>query len=221
VSREGATVTAVLDDGSSASASEILVALGREPRTGGLELQAAGAATDDRGYLGVDDAMRVSGSEWLYAVGDVNGRALLTHMGKYQAWAAAENILGRPAKARAEGLGSPNVTFTDPQVAAAGKTLQQALEAGADAVAIDVPTDATAGASFYGRGTGGTSRIVVDRERGVIVGATFVGFEVADLLQAATFAIVGETPISDLRHAVAPFPTRSEIWLGLLEQYGV
>jgi len=171
------------------------------------------------GFLETDDRMTVGGRDWLYAVGDVNGRALFTHMGKYQAWVAAENALGRPVEARAEGLGSPRVTFTDPQVAAVGKTLDQAREAGIDARAVDVPTDGTAGASFQGKDTGGTSRIVVDEPRQVIVGATFTGFETADFLHAATIAIVGEVPLQKLRHAVAAYPTRSEIWLKLLEAY--
>ena len=83
-----------------------------------------------------------------------------------------------------------------------------------------MPTDGTAGASFYGKETGGTARIVVDEAGGTIVGATFTGFETADFLQAATVAIVGEVPLERLRHAVAAYPTRSEIWLKLLEAYG-
>ena len=142
-------------------------------------------------------------------------------MGKYQAWVAAENALGRETKAIAEDIGSPRVTFTDPQVAAAGKTLEQAQEAGIDARAVDVPTDGTAGASFYGKETGGTSRIVVDQARQTIVGATFTGFETADFLQAAAVAIVGEVPLPKLRHAVAAYPSRSEIWLKLLEAAGL
>jgi pyruvate/2-oxoglutarate dehydrogenase complex dihydrolipoamide dehydrogenase (E3) component len=212
-------VVARLSDGGTAEATEILIAVGRVPNTGDLELASAGAAANDHGYLNVDDQMRVAGSDWLYAIGDVNGRALFTHMGKYHAWIAAENLLGRPIQAGAEGLGAPRVTFTDPQVSAAGKTLAQAQEAGIDARAVDVPTDGTPGASFQGKGTGGTSRIVVDLEKETIVGATFTGFETADFLQAATVAIVAEVPISKLRHAVAPYPSRSEIWLKLLEKY--
>ena len=215
----GAGVVAELSDGSSVEAAEILVAVGRVPHTADLDLEAAGIEPNEHRYLDTDARMRVGGRDWLYAIGDVNGRALFTHMGKYQAWVAAENLLGRPVEAVAEALGSPRVTFTDPQVAAAGKTLGQAREAGIDARVIDVPTDGTAGASFQGKDTGGTSRIVVDQARGTIVGATFTGFETADFLQAATFAIVTELPISKLRHAVAPYPSRSEIWLKLLERY--
>jgi pyruvate/2-oxoglutarate dehydrogenase complex dihydrolipoamide dehydrogenase (E3) component len=216
----GGRAFAELSDGDRVEASEILLAAGRTPRTGGLELDSAGVELDEHGFLETDDRLRVGGREWLYAIGDVNGRALFTHMGKYQAWVAAENLLGRGAVAVAEGIGSPRVTFTDPQVAAAGRTLEQAREAGLDAVAVDVPTDGSPGASFQGKDTGGTSRIVVDRGRGTIVGATFTGFETADLLQAATVAIVGEVPLSRLRHAIAPYPARSEIWLKLLEKYG-
>jgi pyruvate/2-oxoglutarate dehydrogenase complex dihydrolipoamide dehydrogenase (E3) component len=174
---------------------------------------------DDHGFLETDDRMRVGDRDWLYAVGDVNGRALFTHTGKYQAWVAAENALGRAVEAIAEGIGSPRVTFTDPQVAAVGRTLAQAEADGVDAEAVDVPTDGSAGASFYGKDTGGTSRLVIDRRAEKIVGATFTGFETAEFLQAATIAIVGEVPLPRLRHAVVAYPTRSEVWLKLLEKW--
>jgi dihydrolipoamide dehydrogenase len=219
VRSSGSGILARLSDGESVEAEQILVAVGRVPHTAELGLDAAGVETDEHGFLETDDRLRVGDRDWLYAIGDVNGRALFTHMGKYQAWVAAENILGRRTEAVAEGIGSPRVTFTDPQVAAVGMTLDQARGAGIDARAIDVPTDGSAGASFQGKDTGGTSRIVVDETREAIVGATFTGFETADFLQAATVAIVGEVPLSRLRHAIAPYPTRSEVWLKLLEKY--
>ncbi len=206
-----------LSDGGRVAAMEILVAVGRKPRTERIGLESAGVEPGEHGFLETDDRLRVGGRAWLYAIGDVNGRALLTHMGKYQARVAADNVIGREAVAIAEALGSPRVAFTDPQVAAVGKTLKQAKETGIDARAIDVPTDSTAGASFVGKDTGGTSRIVIDEARQTIVGATFTGFETADFLQAATIAMVGEVPLDRLRHAVPCFPTRSEIWLKLLE----
>jgi pyruvate/2-oxoglutarate dehydrogenase complex dihydrolipoamide dehydrogenase (E3) component len=219
VSAGGPGVVAELKGGGTVAAAEILIAVGRVPHTDDLDLDAAGIEAGEGGFLETDERMRVGGRDWLYAIGDVNGRALFTHVGKYQAWVAAENLLGHPTEARAEGLGSPRVTFTDPQVAAVGKTLDQAREAGLEARAIDVPTDGSPGASFQGKGTGGTSRIVVDLARETIVGATFTGFETADFLHAATIAIVAEVPISKLRHAIAPYPSRSEIWLKLLEEY--
>jgi len=215
----GPGVIAELGDGSRIDGEEILIAVGRVPNTRGLGLESAGVEPNGRGFLETDDRLRVGGHDWLYAIGDVNGRALFTHMGKYQAWVAAENLLGRRVEAIAEGIGSPRVTFTDPQVAAAGKTLEQAREAGIEALAIDVPTDGTPGASFQGRDTGGTSRLVVDRAHDTIVGATFTGFETADFLQAATVAIVAAVPLATLRHAIAPYPARSEVWLKLLEKY--
>ena len=216
-----AGVAVELSDGSRVEAEEILIAVGRKPRSDEIGLESAAVEPGERGFLETDDRLRVGGRDWLYAVGDINGRALFTHMGKYQAWVAAENILGRDAKVTAEVIGSPRVTFTDPQVAAIGKTLTQAEEAGIEARAVDVDTDGTAGASFQGKGTGGTSRIVVDESRQVIVGATFTGFEAGEFLHAATVAVIGEVPLPRLRHAVAAYPTRSEIWLKLLEAYGL
>lgn len=215
----GAGVVVELKGGGSVDGEQLLVAIGRVPHTAELALDSAGVEPGEHGFLETDDRLRVRGAEWLYAIGDVNGRALFTHIGKYQAWVAAENLLGRPVEAVADGLGSPRVTFTDPQVAAVGKTLQQALDAGIDARAIDVPTDGSAGASFQGKDTGGTARLVVDREKETIVGATFTGFETADFLQAATVALIGEVPLPRLRHAVAAYPTRTEVWLKLLERY--
>jgi pyruvate/2-oxoglutarate dehydrogenase complex dihydrolipoamide dehydrogenase (E3) component len=217
----GGGVVVELSDGARVEGAEILVAVGRRPRTEEIGLESAGVETGRGGFLETDDRLRVGGREWLYAIGDVNGRALFTHMGKYQAWVAAENLLGREVTAIAEGIGSPRVTFTDPQVAAVGLTLEQAREAGIDATAVDVATDGTAGASFQGRETGGTSRIVVDDVRRTIVGATFTGFDTADFLHAATVAVIGAVPLDRLRHAVAAYPTRSEVWLKLLEAYGL
>jgi dihydrolipoamide dehydrogenase len=130
-------------------------------------------------------------------------------------------IAGEDAAAIAEGLGSPRVTFTDPQVAAVGKTQAQAEEEGVRVKVVDVPTDGSPGASFYGKDTGGTCRLVIDEGRGVIVGASFVGFETAEFVQAATIAVIGEVPIHRLAHAVPAYPTRSEVWLKLLEKYGL
>ena len=221
VAAAGEGVEVHFEDGSSVEAAELLVAIGRTPRTASIGLDRVAAETDDRGFLLTDDRLRVGGREWLYAVGDVNGRALFTHIGKYQGWVVGENIHGRPVEAIAEGIGSPRVIFTDPQVAAVGLTLELAEGDGIDARAVDVDTDATAGASFQGKGTGGTTRLVVDESRGVIVGATFCGFETAEFLHGATIAVVGEVPLERLRHAVTAFPTRSELWLKLLEAYGL
>lgn len=216
---EDGRVTLELDSGDSVSGEELLVAVGRKPRTEDIGLDTVGL--EPGGWLEVDDQMRVNGSGWLYAVGDVNGRSLLTHMGKYQGRLAGDHILGKQDVAATEDRRSPRVVFTEPQVAAVGVTLEQATEQGINARAVDVPTSGTAGASFVGRNAPGTTRIVVDEDRKVIVGATFVGPETADFLHAATIAVVGEVPLDRLWHAVPSFPTRSEVWLKLLEAYGL
>ncbi len=212
-------VTLALAGGTELRGDELLVAVGRRPRSDDLGLETAGAEAG--GYIEVDDQMRVGGSTWLYAIGDVNGRSLLTHMGKYQARIAADHILGKDVAATSDRSGSPRVVFTDPQVAAVGLTLAAAEEEGIDARAVDVQTAANAGASYIGRNAAGTSRIVVDEDRGVIVGATFVGPAIAESLHAATIAVTAEVPLERLAHAVPAFPTRSEIWLNLLEGYGL
>jgi dihydrolipoamide dehydrogenase len=219
VSRADGHVTVELDDGSSVSGDEILVAVGRHILSADLGLDELGV--EPGRPIEVDDMLRVPGHEWLYVIGDANGRALLTHMGKYQGRIAADCILGRAVPLRSDGALSPRVTFTDPQVAAVGHTLASAREAGIDARAVDVPTAGNAGGSFVGRGAPGTARIVVDEERRVIVGATFTGPEIAEALHAATIAVIGEVSLDDLWHAVPCFPTRSELWLKLLEEYGL
>ena len=218
VARNGA-VRIELDDGTTSEADEILVAIGRTPRTTDVGVETVGLEPGK--HVLVDESLRVPGHDWLYAVGDVNGRALLTHMGKYQARLAADAILGKTVRLRSDGGASPRVIFTDPQVGAVGLTLAAATEAGLRVRAVDVETSGNAGGSFVGRGAPGTSRLVVDEERRIVVGATITGAEVAESLHAATIAVVAEVPLEDLWHAVPSFPTRSELWLRLLEAYGL
>jgi dihydrolipoamide dehydrogenase len=143
-------------------------------------------------------------------------------MGKYQARLAVDCVLGHDHAIShgADGPLSPRVVFTDPQVAAVGHTTGTAAEAGLEIDVYDTETSGNAGGSFYGRGAPGTTRFLVDRERRILVGCTITGSDVADFLHAATIAIVGEVPLDRLRHAIPAFPTRSEIWLQLLEQSG-
>jgi dihydrolipoamide dehydrogenase len=217
VSRNG-EVTVELEEGPAVTADELVVAIGRRPHTDDLGLDTVGLEPGKS--IEVDDTMLAVG-DWLYAIGDVNGRVLLTHMGKYQARVAADVILGKEAKATADGPVSPRVIFTDPQVAAVGHTLQSAQDAGIDARAVDMDTSANAGGSFWGKDAPGTTRLVVDQGRGVIAGATITGAEIADFLHAATIAVVGEVPLERLAHAVPAFPTRSEVWLNLMGELGL
>jgi pyruvate/2-oxoglutarate dehydrogenase complex dihydrolipoamide dehydrogenase (E3) component len=221
VHRHHGVATIELASGERLSGDELVVAIGRRPLTEELGLETVGLEPGTP--IEVDDGMLVPGSDWLYAIGDVNGRALLTHMGKYQARIASENILGGDARVArpAQGPLAPRVVFTDPQVAAVGHTLESARKEGVRAVAVDHATGGSAGSSFYGRRAAGTTRLVFDADREVLVGATFVGPEVAELLHAATVAIVGEIPADRLVHAVPAFPTRSEVWLRLLDKYEV
>jgi pyruvate/2-oxoglutarate dehydrogenase complex dihydrolipoamide dehydrogenase (E3) component len=216
VHRDGDQIVVTLDDDSTVEGGQLVAALGRRPRTEELGLDTVGL--EGGGYIDVDENMQVPGHEWLYAIGDVNGRVLLTHMGKYQARIAAEHILGNPSAAEhgADGRQSPRVIFTDPQVAAVGHTEKTARDAGLDFHILEVGTSSNAGGSYYGRNAPGTSRLLVDKESDVIIGATLTGAEVADFLQAATIAIVGEVPMGRIWHATPSFPTRSEIWLNLM-----
>ena len=197
-----------LEGGDEVTGEEILVAVGRKPRTVEIGLDSVGI--EPGGYLETDDR-----SGWRAATGSMRS-ATSTAGCCSLTWAStrrrivADRSCGKDAALRSDGATSPRVTFTDPQVAAVGHTLSSAKEAGIDAREVDVDTERTAGGSFYGKGTSGTSRLVIDDGRGVIVGATFVGFETADFVHAATIAVVGEVPLgpSRPRRSVIPHPQR-------------
>ncbi len=214
-------VTVTLSNGEQVVADEVLVAMGRIPRTEGLGLETVGL--QGGGPVEVDDQLRARGVEggWLYACGDVNGRNLLTHMGKYQARQVGDVIAGRPAKAWADAKATPQVIFTHPQVASVGLTEARAREAGLPIRAVEVRLQDVTGTSLVGTGLTGTVKLVVDEKRRVLVGATFTGPEVGEMLHAATIAVAGEVPLDTLWHAVPSFPTVSEVWLHLLEAYGL
>jgi pyruvate/2-oxoglutarate dehydrogenase complex dihydrolipoamide dehydrogenase (E3) component len=209
--------TLTLAGGETITSDELLVAVGRTPHTGDLGLDTVGL--EPGAPIAVDDHLRVADREWLYAIGDVNGRAQLTQAAKYQAMIAVANISQREATADWDGPLTPRVVFTDPQIAAVGQTLREALDAGIPARAVDADLGRTPGASFVGKGAPSACRIVVDERREILIGATFTGPEVAESLHAATIAIVGEVPLARLVHAMPPFPTRSEVWLRLLEPW--
>jgi pyruvate/2-oxoglutarate dehydrogenase complex dihydrolipoamide dehydrogenase (E3) component len=227
---EHGLVTTTFDDGTTLVTSEVLAATGRAAGTGNLGLESVGLTPGD--WLDVDDTMLVTGTDWLYAVGDVNHRALLTHQGKYQARAAGEAIAarvqGRPVHAEpwgahvatADHAAVPQVTFTDPEVASVGLTEEQARQQGIDVRAVEYDLGAVAGSALQADEYTGRAKMVVDESRGVVVGVTFVGQDVAEMLQAATVAVVGEVPVDRLWHAVPAYPTMNEIWLRLLETYG-
>jgi pyruvate/2-oxoglutarate dehydrogenase complex dihydrolipoamide dehydrogenase (E3) component len=214
-------------------ADEVLVAAGRRPSTADLGLETVGL-TPGR-FVPVDDRLRAVGvapdpdsdlhgdgaGAWLYAIGDCNGRAMLTHMGKYQGRIVADVLLGGDAHDRSSTDVVPRVTFTDPQVSAVGLTAAQARDRGLRIRVVEHGTGDVPGAYTQGRGAGGTSLLVVDEDAGRIVGATFTGPHTQELLHAATIAISARVPLDELWHAVPAFPTVSEVWLRLLEAYGL
>ncbi|MEV4214555.1 dihydrolipoyl dehydrogenase family protein [Micromonospora sp. NPDC049662] len=212
-------------------ADEVLVAVGRTPNTQDIGLDRVGLAPG--AWLAVDDTLRVvGGGEWLYAAGDVNRRVLLTHQGKYQARAVGDVIVARAKGAKVEDgrwgrhvatadeRAVPQVVFTDPEIASVGLTAAAAEAAGLRTRVVDYDLGAVAGASLHADGYRGHARMVVDEDRKVIVGLTLAGPDVAELIHAATIAIVGEVPLDRLWHAVPAYPTVSEVWLRLLETYG-
>ncbi len=221
---ERGEVAVHLSDGSTLLADELLVAAGRRPATSDVGLEKVGL--EPGGWIEVDDSLRGKGSDWLYAVGDANGRVLLTHQGKYQARVASDAIVARakglepPYLAEADDLAVPQVIFTDPEVAAVGLSGAAARTRGLRVRVVEYAIGDVAGGSLQAEGYRGRAAIVVDEDAGVLVGATFVGQDVAELVHAATIAIVGRVPIERLRHAVPSYPTMSEVWLRLLEAYG-
>ncbi|GGF25862.1 dihydrolipoyl dehydrogenase family protein [Subtercola lobariae] len=233
----GGEVTLTLDDGSTLVVDELLVAIGRTPHTGDIGLETIGLkphqwlSTDDT-LLVLDDEGRPLEGEWLYATGDVNHRALLTHQGKYQARAAGDVIAARALgkKLSIESWGAhvatadheavPQVTFTDPEVASVGLTEEAAKKAGYSVRAVEYDISWVAGASVTSENYVGRAKMVVDEKRQVLLGATFVGQDVGELIHSATIAVVGEVPLNRLWHAVPSYPTLSEVWLRLLETYG-
>ena len=229
VAPDGAAI-AVTVGGERVVVDELLLATGRRPSTADVGLDTVGL--EPGRALEIDDSGLVSGvdGQWLYAAGDVTGRAPLTHQGKYQGRIVGATIGARAAggpvdtrpwgehAATADHTAVPQVVFTDPEVAAIGRTAAQARAAGLDCAVVDLPI-AVGGSSLQADGYDGAVRMVVDRAREVVVGLTFVGQDTAEMLHSATIAVVGEVPLGRLWHAVPAYPTMSEVWLRLLEQY--
>jgi pyruvate/2-oxoglutarate dehydrogenase complex dihydrolipoamide dehydrogenase (E3) component len=220
-----------LAGGSRLEADQVLVATGRSPRTDDIGLETVGLKPGS--WLKVDDSCQVGAvpGGWLYAAGDLNHRALLTHQGKYQARICGDTIAARargektsadlwgPYAATADHDAVPQVVFTDPEVGAVGLTEAQARDRGIPVRAVEFELGQAAGAALYADGYSGWAKLVVDPARDVVVGATFVGSGISELVHAATVAVVGEVPLARLWHAVPSYPTLSEVWLRLLETY--
>lgn len=231
---EGINVS--LSTGGSISGSELLVAAGRRPRTSDIGLESVGLEGLKGAALPVDDAMTVKSvaGEWLYAIGDANGRAMTTHMGKYQARVAADNIIARIKGAEIASKAEPwnkytafadrtaisQIVFTDPNVACVGLTLAEAKKAGKSVREVATPFKAP-GAAYHEDGYSGWAQWVVDTTTNQLVGATFVGRDAADLLHASTVAVAGGVSLDKLWHAIPGFPALSEVYLDLMEACGL
>ncbi|WP_258804855.1 dihydrolipoyl dehydrogenase family protein [Pseudarthrobacter sp. NS4] len=233
------TFSLALGDGTSITADKVLVSTGRRPALEGLGLESVGFEADEQGHLALatDTSGLVQGTPgdepWLYAVGDAAGKNLFTHQGKYEARATGDAIA---ARAKGELAGTPDnwsryaqtanqhavpsVVFTDPELASVGRTLEKARKDGYNASTVELPIQ-VAGSSLHSENYEGWAQLVVDEDRTVLLGATFAGPGVAELLHAATIALVGEVPLDRLWHAVPSYPTISEVWLRLLEKYGL
>jgi dihydrolipoamide dehydrogenase len=224
--RDG-SVALTLDDGTTVDAAEVLAATGRAPRTGDIGLESIGLSPGS--WLDVDDTMRVTAVDggWLYASGDVNHLALLTHMGKYQARICGDAIAARAKGAepavrdRSSRTCIPQVIFTLPEVGAVGLTREQAESAGHIVRVVEYEIGDVAGASLFADGYEGRAQMVVDERAETILGVTLAGPGVGEMIHAATIAVAGQVPLDRLWHAVPSYPTMSEVWLRLLETYGL
>jgi pyruvate/2-oxoglutarate dehydrogenase complex dihydrolipoamide dehydrogenase (E3) component len=225
-------VTLTLEDDGDVEADEALFATGRQPLTDDIGLDTVGLVPGS--WLEVDDTcmIRALTGGWLYALGDVNRHALLTHQGKYQARIAAAAIAARvagqpvdpapwgPHAVTADYHAVPQVFFCDPPAGAVRLTADQAERAGHRIRVIDVdPGQTVPGAGLYADGYTGRARMVVDEDHGYLLGVTLVGPGVEELIHSATIAVAGQIPIGRLWHAIPCFPSISEVWLRLLEAY--
>ena len=203
-------------DGQAREFDEVLVATGRRPATDGLGLESIGLSPEQFSRA---DAR----PDWLHAVGDASGEAPLTHWGKYAARLVGDRIAAR-AEARPDpqvptAVPVPQVVFTDPQVATSGFTEADARAADLAVECVQVPLTSAAGFGLLRDDASGAAKLVFEAGTGRLVGATFAGPEVAELVHAATVAILGRLTADQLWHAVPSYPTASEVWLRLLEAY--
>ena len=220
-------VTLTLDDGTSVEADEVLAAVGRTPKTADIGLPTVGL--EDGSWLSVDDTMRVTDVDggWLYAGGDVNHLALLTHMGKYQARVCGDAIAARAAgrEPAVRDLASADPRPPGRLHAPRGGRRRAHRRAGRGRGAAGpgrrVRDRQRGGRRLFADDYQGRAQLVVDEDRQVIVGLTLAGPGVGEMIHAATIAVVGEVPLDRLWHAVPAYPTMSEVWLRLLEAYGL
>jgi len=207
VTRTSVGVSVTLADGSTVVADEILVAAGRTPNLRGIGLSSVGLDENARPSITTDEHMRVAGTDKLWAVGDIAGRGAFTHMAAYEAAIAADDILGVSDRRVAQQHAVSRVTFTDPEVGSVGLTEQQARANGLN-VHIGVANSATSSRGWiHGPGNDGLIKLVLDADRGVLVGATSVGPRGGDVLSMFNLAVHARVPISELHTMIYAYPT--------------
>jgi pyruvate/2-oxoglutarate dehydrogenase complex dihydrolipoamide dehydrogenase (E3) component len=203
--RDGRDYVLVLDSGRELRGDRLLVAAGRRPRVAGLGLETVGATF---GEHGIEVDLHLRAGERLWAIGDVTGVRLLTHVGKYQGEVAAANILGEPREANYEAI--PDVVYTDPQAASVGAT-----EARFRVTTRLSEVAKTATYTHAYADSNGFLTLLSDGER--LTGAYALGPQAGEWLQQATLAIRGHIPIATLSDVIQPFPTFSEVYVGALK----
>ncbi|MGA8370409.1 MAG: NAD(P)/FAD-dependent oxidoreductase, partial [Acidimicrobiales bacterium] len=203
--REGVDYVLVLDDGREVRGDHLLLATGRRPRVDEIGLDTVGVHADRHG-IPVDT--RLCAGEGLWAIGDVTGVRLLTHVGKYQGEVVAANILGEPRQANYEAI--PDVVYTDPQAASVGAT-----EAPFSATTALSEVAKTATYNHAYAQSKGFLTLLSDGDR--LTGASALGPEAGEWLQQATLAIRARVPLQVLRDTIQPFPTFSEIYVAALK----
>ena len=217
VRKSGGRTVATLDDGTEIETDVVVVAAGRTPRTEGIGLESIGVEPKGKG-LPIDDHCRLADGVW--ALGDVTGVLLLTHVAQYQGRVVADNILGKERKASYRGV--PRVVFSDPEAAACGLTEEQAREQGIDVAATDLDLSRSLARPYtYEENPRGHFGLLADRERRVLIGAWAVAPQASEWIHQATQAIRAEISIETLIDGVAQFPTYSEAYVKALERLGI
>jgi pyruvate/2-oxoglutarate dehydrogenase complex dihydrolipoamide dehydrogenase (E3) component len=203
VDRVDGKVVVTLAGGDSIAADELLVAAGRKVNLAELGLRSAGI--DDSGrFIAVDGHMRAGDGIW--AMGDVTGTGMLTHMAVYEGAIVAAGILGQDVPT-ADFASLPRVTFTDPEIGSIGVSEAEARAAGLDVAVTVKQVAATFRGWLHGSGNEGIIKLVVDRARGLLVGATSAGPSGGEVFGVLSTAVQARIPIKDLQHMIYAYPT--------------
>jgi pyruvate/2-oxoglutarate dehydrogenase complex dihydrolipoamide dehydrogenase (E3) component len=203
VAREGGETVVTLESGTTARGAELLVSVGRRARVGELGLETIGL--DPKAHaVEVDEWMRAGEGVW--AVGDVTGVGMFTHMAMYQAGIAINDILQQPGEP-ADYRGLARVTFTDPEVGSVGMTEKAARDAGINVRTGSTKVQTSARGWIHGPGGDGVIKLVEDADKGILVGATSAGPVGGEVLSMLTLAVHARIPVATLRTMVYAYPT--------------